>query len=124
MTGRFYACRVPTFVDGRPDCLTCDGMLARGDFARDVEPVHYDVAESTGGPRCAERYDGLTNHEFVALSQAIDELIKLRTVWAVRADAEAALVDDVVDEPTSVDAYGPCCDGECTGRNSCEVYGG
>lgn len=87
----FYFCPQPTFVEGCGQCVTCDGMLARGDFAFSVPEERYEIS-------AAERFgEGLSWLERERLSGALFELAGLALHWALAGD----------EEPTRVDAAHP-----------------
>jgi hypothetical protein len=135
MSPRFYSCGRTVYATPEAQfCSTCDGRLARGEFAQDVPEVRYD-RHGTNGEGCGGRYAGLLEHERNALLDAVDELILLRTAWGIRNDAANALEDEAWDVPTVIDSdaeatlllsnetVAQCCDGLCDGTPAtCEAW--
>lgn len=87
-----YNCVFPTFTEDGESCVSCNGMLARGDFAQAVAELRYE-----DDPR--RRYDGLSWLEAERLNAALVELADLSGTWVGRA----ACAEDHAEDVTLVD---------------------
>lgn len=121
-----YYCERPVY-HSTGQCVVCSGMLARGDFARDVAEVQYAEEQTNRFYEPLDRYQGLDARNASALSDALWHdlpgslcLNSLRVLWNARNDA-AALGLEEWDEQTTVSAP-PCCDGLCRGPATCEMW--